>query len=462
MSPPDLTTPPASVPGIALPEQLRLLEANARALASEGRHEEAEKVMRQVVAKAPRHIPGLQYLASRALVRKDFATAQDYIETAIRAAPRAAMLHQNLGVILRARGYLEGALKAFDYALGIRPELAMAWIQKGDVLQGLRRREDAIAAYRRGEELFGDLASVAAQSGPRARRAAARAIRTLRVARTRFIEEELAPIRARHAPADLERADRAIRIMIRTEVPEFADPLQRPSFAYFPGLAPKPFYPRAQFPFLDAVEKSADAIRAELERVLATAQGLKPYVDFPRLGEARWRELNRSLQWSAYHLYRDGVRIEAHCERCPHTQAAIEALPIPRLPGQSPEVFFSILRPGTHIPPHVGLANYKLTVHLPLIVPSGCAIRVGDETRSWKTGECLILDDSFEHEAWNRGDSPRAVLIFEAWHPEVTGPERELLAAAVAALDRFNRRYSRLAAGKIASRTTDTAPNSDS
>ena len=60
-----------------------------------------------------------------------------------------------------------------------------------------------------------------------------------------------------------------------------------------------------------------------------------------------------------------------------------------------------------------------LRCHLPLIVPAGnkCAIRVGDETREWKEGELMIFDDSFEHEAWNRSDEMRVVLMFDIPNP---------------------------------------------
>jgi aspartate beta-hydroxylase len=39
-----------------------------------------------------------------------------------------------------------------------------------------------------------------------------------------------------------------------------------------------------------------------------------------------------------------------------------------------------------------------LRCHLGLVVPPGVRIRVGDEVREWTAGECLIFDDSFEHE----------------------------------------------------------------
>ena len=36
---------------------------------------------------------------------------------------------------------------------------------------------------------------------------------------------------------------------------------------------------------------------------------------------------------------------------------------------------------------HHGMLNSRLIAHLPLIVPEGCAMRVGNETRAWRTGD---------------------------------------------------------------------------
>ena len=88
---------------------------------------------------------------------------------------------------------------------------------------------------------------------------------------------------------------------------------------------------------------------------------------------------------------------------------------------------FSRLKPGTHIKPHNGLLNTRLICHLPIIVPPDCALRVGSETRAWREGEMLIFDDSIEHEAWNRSQDDRIVLLFEIWRPEISAAEREAL-----------------------------------
>jgi len=90
-----------NIPVAELPEQLKLLETHGRELANRGRHEEAERLFREVSRAAPNHIPALRYLASRALLRQDFDTAQNLIERAIRLARNVPALHQHLAIILR-------------------------------------------------------------------------------------------------------------------------------------------------------------------------------------------------------------------------------------------------------------------------------------------------------------------------------------------------------------------------
>jgi aspartate beta-hydroxylase len=59
--------------------------------------------------------------------------------------------------------------------------------------------------------------------------------------------------------------------------------------------------------------------------------------------------------------------------------------------------------------------------------------------RAWKTDEVLVFDDTFEHEAWNRSDHTRVILLMDAWHPELTEPERVALTELVEGIGHFNR-----------------------
>ena len=64
-------------------------------------------------------------------------------------------------------------------------------------------------------------------------------------------------------------------------------------------------------------------------------------------------------------------------------------------------------------------------------------MRVGNETRPWREGELVIFDDTMEHEAWNRSQELRVVLLFDIWRPEITEAERALVAATLESIDRF-------------------------
>jgi hypothetical protein len=138
-------------------------------------------------------------------------------------------------------------------------------------------------------------------------------------------------------------------------------------------------------------------------------------------------DLNNNLAWSALHLWKDGERIEGACARAPKTAAIVEQLPLAHIPGRAPTAFFSILRAGKHIPPHTGVTNTRAIIHLPLVVPPGCAFRVGGETRDWVEGQAFAFDDTIEHEAWNRSDQDRAVLILDTWNPHLSEHERAMI-----------------------------------
>ena len=106
--------------------------------------------------------------------------------------------------------------------------------------------------------------------------------------------------------------------------------------------------------------------------------------------------------------------------------------------NRSPSVLFSLLRPGAHIPPHTGLTNTRLICHLPLIVPPECALRVGNDTRTPIEGKAWVFDDTMQHEAWNRSDRARVILLFEVWRPELTEEERALVTAMFEAVDAYS------------------------
>lgn len=142
--------------------------------------------------------------------------------------------------------------------------------------------------------------------------------------------------------------------------------------------------------------------------------------------------------WSGFYFYRHGKRRDANHASCPRTSAALAALPLVRIRGNAPEIMFSVLTPGTHVLPHRGVTNTRVVCHLPLVVPEGCALVVGGERHEWREGEAVVFDDSYEHEAWNRGSETRVVLIADVWNPHLTAAEREAVSVLAGAMTAFN------------------------
>jgi aspartyl/asparaginyl beta-hydroxylase (cupin superfamily) len=148
-------------------------------------------------------------------------------------------------------------------------------------------------------------------------------------------------------------------------------------------------------------------------------------------------ELNNSPDWSAFHLYKMGELVPENAAKCPKTIEVLKHAPQPDQPGRTPAAMFSLLKPGTKIPPHNGTTNCRLVTHLPLIVPEQCGFRVGNETRAWVPGKAWVFDDTIEHEAWNNSDKLRVILIFDVWHPRLSQAERTMVTAMTAGMNEF-------------------------
>lgn len=193
---------------------------------------------------------------------------------------------------------------------------------------------------------------------------------------------------------------------------------QRPTWLYTPGLAARPYWERAQYgrlgEMITAFEQATAQIRSEILRLDTSGMS----VPYDHLSVAP--DLIRG--WKNLFFVKDYQPDAALLEKVPSIGAIVARFRAEQL--DKFELFLSVLEPGTHIPPHFGGANVKLTLHLPLWVPAGdCALGVDGENRTWKDGEMLVFDDTFDHEAWNRTPHKRAVLLIKAYHPELSVEE---------------------------------------
>ncbi|KAG7177395.1 aspartate beta-hydroxylase domain-containing protein 2-like [Homarus americanus] len=137
--------------------------------------------------------------------------------------------------------------------------------------------------------------------------------------------------------------------------------------------------------------------------------------------------------WCIFPFIDQGRMNKSNSQRCPNVSAILEALPSLMKDCVFGNACFSILYPDSHIEPHHGPSNVRLRCHLGLNIPDGCWLEVAGTQYKWKKEETVLFDDSFEHSATfvNQSSSsqatPRAVLLVDFWHPDITSQEKEVL-----------------------------------
>ncbi len=425
-------------------DQIGFLSQSAEVLVREGKLLEAERIYEAILKIAPHNLPALTFLAMRALHTGDYEASVRHLRVALQVNPKSAVLHENLAITRRAQGLPEAALGAIDQAIECAPGSATPHLHRGFILEDLGQMDHALLAFGRALKLEPALSVNPAIQAPGLRELAQEAIGRLAPIRYEAIDRAAREVEKLFGATLPERARKFLAVFKGTAKPIYEDPLQRPEFICYPDLHPKPWFERGEFAWIRAYEAETEAILADFQAVLNEfgSQGAEvPYVSEAARADPRWRDLAGSSDWSSLHLYQSGTPQAGVIERCQHTFSTLKHLPLARGQGHAPEIFFSTLKPGTSLPAHHGLSNAKLTIHLGLEVPGQCGIRVGDETRSWREGRCLIFDDSFEHAAWNRDTRPRVVLIADIWNPALAPIEQELVAQVIEAHDNFNRTY---------------------
>lgn len=171
---------------------------------------------------------------------------------------------------------------------------------------------------------------------------------------------------------------------------------------------PAYFYDKSDFPFLHKLGENFQVIREELISLLENQQEKQWLQTFPDYVKS-----DQKKAWKVFTFLFFQMKSAKNAQLCPKTAELIYSIP------EIISCDFSFMEPNTHILPHKGYTKMVLRCHLPLIVPSGekCVIRVGEETHVWKEGELVVFDDSFEHEAWNKSDEKRVVLMFDIPNP---------------------------------------------
>lgn len=406
-----------------------------RALAA-GNRAHAEALLDRLRTLAPRHPAALNADALAELHRGNAGRARELLDEAIAQDDSKTRYWVNLAGALRRLGAMDDEMKALDRVLALEPRHLFALLQKGTLLELQGKRKAAAKVFHNALQTIPPGATVPSSLRGLVEHAW-KAVNANDAALERFLAQRLEPARSQQAGTDAERFDHCIGAFLgRKRV--FAP---QPTFLHYPKLPAWEFYPRAEFPWLTALERQSAVIRSEFEQVFAEDAGkLEPYIAYPAgVPLDQWAELNHSRRWSVFYLWRDGAPVEEHLARCPKTAQILRELPLLDVPGYAPTAFFSILDARSRIPAHSGVTNTRVIVHLPLVIPPNCGFRVGSQTREWQQGQAWVFDDSIEHEAWNDSEVPRAILIFDVWNPYLSAAERDLVREAVQGIKEYYR-----------------------
>ncbi len=153
---------------------------------------------------------------------------------------------------------------------------------------------------------------------------------------------------------------------------------------------------------------------------------------------------NDRRDWRMFILKAYGTEIPANMARCPTLAALVAA---------SPDVLsasFSFLAPGKHIPAHRGPFRGVLRFQLGLSMPGSetdmpaAVLRIHDRTYRIADGECLLWDDTYQHEVWNRSEKVRIALLLDVWRPGMP-MDMELLSRLLVAFVKVGMRWRKAA-----------------
>jgi beta-hydroxylase len=206
------------------------------------------------------------------------------------------------------------------------------------------------------------------------------------------------------APRTKASATPAVRIGKRLR-----DPVNR-WIARHSLIGDTPFVDYRALPGLAELGEHWREIQAELMPLLEERRAI------PALGEISpdHRKIARDDHWKSFFFTGYGFRAAQNHARCPTTSALLE-----KVPGLV-VAFFSIMEPGSHVPPHRGVTKAWLNCHLGMVVPEGpgrCAMDVAGRTVEWREGEWMVFDETHRHEVWNERAAPRVVLFLQVRRP---------------------------------------------
>lgn len=400
-------------------QSIQALWQQAQAQQAQGALDAAEETHRKIVSMKPDALPSWQFLSARAAKRGDYRAASHAIRQYLKVDDVSPEGWRSLGLMEAKAGHWDGAYVAFQETLKLQPGGRANLLYLGGAAQKLGK--DTLAA---------DCFSLVLQGMPAEEVGAFDAatepvLQDILSNATAFLQGYVAGLVA--GEEGLEGNLKGARWRFHeVDEPAWNHPQQKPERFFLPALKPKAWFDDTDLEWAKDIEAAHQTILDEVTHALSEDDAT-PYIADHMVEAHQWQTLAGNRDWSAVHLYNGGIPNDRLIAQFPRTMEVLEKLPLCRTGDRPVEVFFSLLKEGTHIVPHHGTSNARLTVHLPIIVPGGgtCTLRAGDETKVLEAGKLIAFDDSFDHEARNDGNGLRVNLIFETWNPALSKAEQK-------------------------------------
>ncbi|HTI85431.1 MAG TPA: aspartyl/asparaginyl beta-hydroxylase domain-containing protein [Alphaproteobacteria bacterium] len=122
---------------------------------------------------------------------------------------------------------------------------------------------------------------------------------------------------------------------------------------------------------------------------------------------------NDDRDWRLFILKAYGTPIPRNMAQCPRLAALVTRMP------DVLSTSLSFLAPGKHIPEHRGPFRGVLRFYMPLAMPRdergrpAAVLRINGRDHAIDEGDCLLWDDTYPHEVWNKSEDVRCALLLD-------------------------------------------------
>ena len=119
----------------------------------EGRLEDAEKILRELLAGDPENSKALRMLGMIALDANRFKAARKMLERAVELSPGSVLGWNDLANFHLKQDRYDEALKSVQRAVDLDPKMVHSYVMRGNILTKAQRHEESLVAYRKALEI---------------------------------------------------------------------------------------------------------------------------------------------------------------------------------------------------------------------------------------------------------------------------------------------------------------------